>query len=370
MRKRKKQPMGESGRDKAWVLTTVQGCEATFVKHKSHTSLFFGGFDEDSKNAEFLASYGSQDPEFVYGLLAQLANVSPRARKVWLDGYDEAPDVDALKSIAAGIRALEPRDPLEAVTCAQMQVAHLLAMMFAGQLCRDLYYVEIESGELSSTRMLRMYTALANALDRHRGVADWNLGDHKALMAAVRSNGTAQKSASQTSLRFEGKGLDGKCVGSIGAGYGLNDPDFVSSLFGHLTRLGIRERYSLDTCLPFARAFVTGMAPRDAFEAQICAQIVVAHSYAIFFANRLTQAEGPAEMASAERSLNRFLRTFCIQTEAFDRHRQHNSRRISARTSAASARAIVSDIFDGAKARTVHQNGTKMSGEPHGRTSA
>ena len=136
MRTEKAEPRTQSGTDKSYVETTIQGCRATFFKIKNCTKFVFDPFPEPEEisRAEFMAPYGSQDPIFVFGLIKQLADASPRMRQIAITGYDEIPDVEAVKSMLAHVRALAPRDPLEAITCAQMAVVHSLSMMFSDHL--------------------------------------------------------------------------------------------------------------------------------------------------------------------------------------------------------------------------------------------
>lgn len=104
------------------------------------------------------------------------------------------------------------------------------------------------------------------------------------------------------------------------------------------------------------------MAPQDPLEAKTCAQMAVLHSSAMMFANCLAHAEELAEIESAERSLNRLLRTYCALTEAFDRHRNGGVRKIAVQqvSIADGAQAIVGDV---------HQNGAKAPGKANGHAS-
>ncbi|MGA8903294.1 MAG: hypothetical protein WB528_27990 [Bradyrhizobium sp.] len=337
MRKRKQQATAESGGDKSQIHTTVQGCEATFVKIKGHTSLFFGGFEEPSeiKEAEFLASCGSRDLNFAFGLLAQLANVSPRRRQLSVTGYeDEAPDVEAFNSLFAYLRAMAPRDPLDAIICAETGVFDSLSMMFSDCLNQALVFLDMESEAQSYTKLSRRFTAVSEALERHRSY-----------------------------LSLEHNGRDGKIGEAHGVAHELQNPDFVANLFKPLTHIGTRDGLLLDNNLHFARSFVTGMAPRDLLEAKRCVHMAIAHSWVMFFAHRLTYGEDWSDMSSSERSLNSFSRTFCAQTEAFDRHRYSGSRKIRVReASLVGARAIADDIH--------HQNGAKMLGKFNGHASS
>ena len=72
------------------IETTIQGWPVTLLKFRGQTSFTFAptGSPGEISDAQFLAAYGSKKPEFVFGLISQLANVGPRS---------ESPDVEGLK---------------------------------------------------------------------------------------------------------------------------------------------------------------------------------------------------------------------------------------------------------------------------------
>ncbi len=57
------------------VQTTIQGLSLTLVKHGNRTHFTFTTTGAALGQEEFMATYGSKDPDFVYGLIGQLANV-------------------------------------------------------------------------------------------------------------------------------------------------------------------------------------------------------------------------------------------------------------------------------------------------------
>ena len=151
----------------------------------------------------------------------------------------------------------------------------------------------------------------------------------------------------------------GKVGEALSGPYGSQDADFVSGLFGRLTRIGARHLFPIDQGLAFVRAAVKGMAPRDSQEAQTCSLMAVHHSLVMMFANRVTHAEDWFDMVSAERSLNRSSRAFCGLVGVFCRHRNAVDQK-NAVPRVESPRAVVN----------VHQNGAKPHGEVNGHASA
>jgi hypothetical protein len=363
--------MGKNSRHKLWthlertykqcdepiiqscVETTIRGWPVTLLKYKGRTDFTFmpTGRAGEISEAQFLAAFGSEDPEFVWELLHQLANVGP---------HSESPDVEGLKFALAAVSGMAPRDPLDALTCAQMAAVHSISMMYADRLADAApYTLDMAREEPSLTRLLRTYSALTTALDHHRNAGDRKIAAHQVLAYDTRSNGSAlQKPENQTYLHFERTGEHGESA------HGSQDPDFVFGLFGPLTKIGAQGRFRVDEGLRFARATVRGMAPRDPVESKLCAQMAVVHSVSMMFAHRLAhEPEHLAELDSAERSLNSFSRTFCALMKAFDHHGDVRDRKIARQqvSLAKGSHAIVGDV---------HQNDVKAPGKVNGHASA
>ena len=325
----------------------------TLLKYKGRTDFTFmpTGRAGEISEAQFLAAYGSEDPEFVWALVSQLANVGP---------HSEFPDVESLKFALAAVSGMAPRDPLDALTCAQMAAVHAISMMYADRLAdASPYTLDMAREERSLNRLLRTYSALTTALDHHRNAGDRKIAAHQVIADDTRSNGSAlPKPETQTYLHFGRTGEHGESA------HGSQDPDFVFGLFGPLTKIGVQGKFRIDEGLGFVRATVRGMAPRDPVDAKLCAQMAVVHSVSMMFAHRLThEPEDLVELDSAERSLNRSSRTFCALIEAFDRHRDVRDRTIARQqvSLAKGSQAIVGDV---------HQNDVKAPSKVNGHASA
>lgn len=340
-------------------LWTIQGLSVGMVKDGDQTSstIIFNGTPGEISQSQFMAAYGSEDPDFVYGLISQLANVGPQSK---------LPDVNGFKFGLAAVRGMAPRDPLDAMICAQMAMVHQISMMFAERLAKAAPYpLDMASEEQPFTRIVRTRCALTTAFERHRDVTDRNIARRDFIANGAHANGNAlPKVESQTYLRVERSGQDGETNKVMMARQGSQDPDFASSLFGPLVNIGTRSGFTVDDGLKFVRAAVKGMAPQDPFEEQICAQVAVVHSVAMMFANRLGHAEDRAELASAEQSLTRLSRTFCALAEAIDRHREVADRKIARqRVSTAHGKGAVVN-------GSLLQNGIKQAGRSNGHASA
>jgi hypothetical protein len=173
---------------------------------------------------------------------------------------------------------------------------------------------------------------------------------------------TLVKYRNQTDFTFKPTGQAGEISqAELIAAYGSQDPDFVYGLMHRLANASSKGRSPDDEGLKFALASVRGMTPRDPFEAQICAVMAVVLSSMMKCANRRDHAEEPAEIESAERSINRFARTYASLVEAFDRHRNGDQKIAVQQISVAEgAQAIVGDV---------HQNGAKAPGKANGHAS-
>jgi hypothetical protein len=323
----------------------------TFLKYKGRTHFTFTptGRAGEISEAQFLAAFGSKDPEFVWGLVSQLANVG---------AHSESPDVEGLKFALAAVSGMAPRDPLDALTCAQHAAVHSISMMYADRLAdASPYTLDMAREESSLNRLLRTSSALTAALDHHRNASDRKIAAHQVIADDPRSNGSALPKP-ETQTCFERTGEHGESV------HGSQDPDFVFGLFGPLSKIGVQGRSYVDEGLGFVRATVRGMAPREPVDAKLCAQMAVIYSVSMMFAHRLThESENSVELDSAERSLNRSSRTFCALMEAFDRHRDVRDRKNARQqmSLAKGSQAIVGDVY---------QNNVKAPGKVNGHASA
>lgn len=71
----------------------------------------------------------------------------------------------------------------------------------------------------------------------------------------------------------------------------------------------------------FALGFVDGMAPRDAAEALLLAQMAAIHQATMLMARRLNHVENLRQQDAAERALNKLARTYSAQMDSLKRYR-------------------------------------------------
>jgi hypothetical protein len=102
---------------------------------------------------------GIEDPQFLDGLLTQLANVVSRGQEV------SAADLNFVLSVIKGI---EPRDQLEAMLAAQMAAVHLATMTFARRLANVETIPQQDSSERALNKLARTFAAQMETLKRYR----------------------------------------------------------------------------------------------------------------------------------------------------------------------------------------------------------
>ena len=127
---------------------------------------------------------------------------------------------------------------------------------------------------------------------------------------------------------------------------GTTSNDFSESILRQLAGAGSKGSQVDEHETNFLLSIVAGGEPKDQFEAMLFAQMAVTHELAMEFARRLNLAETPQERDSAERTLNKLLRTFTSQLEAFKRYRAGREQTVNVQTVSVSegGQAIVGNI--------------------------
>ncbi len=146
--------------------TTSQGVSFSSVKRENRTDLtfFLEGGEETSR---FMEAFGSQDPDFVFELLRQMANTTANSR---------FSDPQAIKFMISIIRGLKPRDQTEAMIGAtQMAAVHSAMMTAANRLAHAETLAEMDSAERAVNKLGRTFAALVEALKRYRNGGEQNV---------------------------------------------------------------------------------------------------------------------------------------------------------------------------------------------------
>lgn len=107
--------------------------------------------------------------------------------------------------------------------------------------------------------------------------------------------------------------------GRIKAGAG--NRQVVDGLVRQVAVLGSHGQRSDADASGFALGFVDSMAPRDAAETLLLAQMAAIHQATMMMARRLSHVENLRQQDAAERALNKLARTYAAQVEALKRYR-------------------------------------------------
>lgn len=99
----------------------------------------------------------------------------------------------------------------------------------------------------------------------------------------------------------------------------------------------------------FVLGFVDGMAPRDAAETLLLAQMAAIHQATMMMARRLNHVENLRQQDAAERALNKLARTYAAQVEALKRYRSKGQQvvRVERVNVASGGQAVVGHVQHG-----------------------
>ena len=115
--------------------------------------------DRDTGFALVMHALGSTDPQFVDGLITQLANASTRKGQA---------SEDTLNFMLAVVKSIAPRDEVESMLAAQMAAVHMATMTFAMRLGHTDTLQQQESAERALNKLARTFTTQMEALKRYR----------------------------------------------------------------------------------------------------------------------------------------------------------------------------------------------------------
>jgi hypothetical protein len=127
----------------------------------------------EEETSRFTAAFGSQDPDFVFELLRQVANTTPNSRFANEQG---------IKFMMSVVRGVKPRDQTEAMIGAQMAAVHSAMMTAANRLAHAETLAETDSAERAVNKLGRTFAALVDTLTRYRdGAGDNVVVEHMSI---------------------------------------------------------------------------------------------------------------------------------------------------------------------------------------------
>jgi hypothetical protein len=106
-----------------------------------------------------MEALGTTEPDFVDGLLKQLANVGTQGRVI---------DERGVNFMLAMVKGVEPKDQVEAMLAAQMAAVHMSTMTFARRLAHVENIPQQDSAERAFNKLARTFAAQVEALKRYR----------------------------------------------------------------------------------------------------------------------------------------------------------------------------------------------------------
>ena len=109
--------------------------------------------------ALLMEAIGTTEPDFLDGLLGQLANAGTKGRVV---------DEHGLNFMLAVVKGVEPKDQLEAMLAAQMVAVHNAIMTFARRLNHVENIPQQDSAVCAFNKLTRTFAVQLEALKRYR----------------------------------------------------------------------------------------------------------------------------------------------------------------------------------------------------------
>ena len=130
---------------------------------------------------------------------------------------------------------------------------------------------------------------------------------------------------------------------------GTNEPDFHAGILPQIAQASTRREKVDEVALNFIIAVIKGIEPRDQLECMLAAQMGAIHMLTMDFARRLNAADNIPQRDSAERALNKLVRSFAVQVETLKRYRSDGSQKVTVEhvTINEGGQAIVGNVTQG-----------------------
>lgn len=144
-----------------------------------------------------MQAIGTTNPDFLDGILAQLANAGSHGPKL---------DERALNFMLSVVKDIEPQDQMESMLAAQMAAVHMATMTFARRLEHVENIPQQDSAERAFNKLARTFTTQMEALKRYRTGGQQKMTvEHvtvndggQAIVGYVSSGGGGQKQKART----------------------------------------------------------------------------------------------------------------------------------------------------------------------------
>jgi hypothetical protein len=111
---------------------------------------------------------------------------------------------------------------------------------------------------------------------------------------------------------------------------GTTDRDFFDGLLRQLLNASTgKGELPTEEAANFMLAVVKGIEPRDQIEAMLGAQMAAVHAASMTFARRLAHVDNIPQQDSAERALNKLMRTFAAQVSTLKAYRSKGEQKMT-----------------------------------------
>lgn len=123
----------------------------------------------------------------------------------------------------------------------------------------------------------------------------------------------------------------------------------ATGLVMQIATLGSRYKAVDQEATDFSLGFVDAMKPQDPAEALLCAQMAATHQAVMMMARKLNFIDTIQQQDSAERALNKLMRTYTTQMETLKRYRSKGQQlvRVERVTVEEGGQAIVGNVQHG-----------------------
>ena len=109
---------------------------------------------------------------------------------------------------------------------------------------------------------------------------------------------------------------------------GTGSQEFMDGVLRQLANAVSPGKDADEDAINFGLAVIAGVEPKDELETMLGLQMVAVHLATMTFTRRLAHVETIAQQDSAERALNRLMRTYVAQMEALKRYRTGGEQKV------------------------------------------
>lgn len=155
----REEQVAQSVKDRASERTRAPNLKMEHDEEANHLNVQFDHEDAETAHLLAMADMGTCDGRFFAGLMTHVAALGEpgKSHSAWSSDF-----------ALSVIKAVEPRDEVEAMLAAQMAAVHQATMSMARRLNIAEFAGQSEAAERGLTKLARTYTSQVEALKRYR----------------------------------------------------------------------------------------------------------------------------------------------------------------------------------------------------------